>query len=192
MADTSIIYVKTDSQASVPIKAVDNGDGTYSLSVATPTALNAINSGELAVPSITVDTAAYIAADGVGGILTLANFVDYAGQAYIIDSISLTESGAQIPGLLLGFFRATPAGGTYADNSALAIDLTDLADLVGFVEVLSASWKTFGGKSVQMIGGIEMVGTCTATSCFMLIQTTTAYDAAAATDLGIKIGYRKL
>lgn len=34
MADTTIIYIKTDDQTEVPIKCYDNGDGTYSFATA--------------------------------------------------------------------------------------------------------------------------------------------------------------
>lgn len=188
MADTYLIEFAGPSGA-ILIKAVDLGDGTFALATSN---VQASANGRTARPTITVDTAAYASLDCVGGIITMASFLANSGGSAKLNSLTLSEAGAQSPALTISLFRATPVGGTYTDNLALATDASDLEDLVAVIDVPATAWKAFGGKTMCTIGGLDMIVDCAATSMFMLIQAQSAYDAVATDDLEMVFGYEEI
>lgn len=146
-------------------------------------------------PTITVATAAYVAGDGIGGIISLTNFVPVSGGKAEIDGITITELGGQTPALTITFFKATPTGGTYSDNDPLAVDATDVADETGSpVQFVAGDYRTINatGHKKASLTFPPITVECAATTLFMLIQADAAYDAVAGTDFVMRISYRKL
>lgn len=142
-------------------------------------------------PTIVVDTVAYAIGDVVGGIITLpaANYASDKGVT--LKSLVLKEGGGQAPALYLMFFKATPAGGTYTDNLALAYGAGDEANFVGGVSILAADWVVTSTRAQVTKAGDLLPAAVTATSMFMLIIAKSAYDAVAAGDLKADFTFRQ-
>lgn len=143
-------------------------------------------------PTITVDTVAYVNGDDVGGIITLTGALAYNRPTTLV-SVTLAEDGGQSPALSLFFFRATPAGGTYTDNAAIAFAAADLANFLTVVRVAAADWYVPSGSGKAFVAktNIQVAcdGTTTSDNLFMLIVADGAYDAVAANDLTMAIGF---
>lgn len=141
-------------------------------------------------PTVTITaTPDYSAGDCVGGIVTVSSAVNTKSNRPIrLTNVTLTDNAGQAPALSLLFFRATPAGGTYTDNSALVLDASDIADLVGVVRIAAADWYTVSSKSLVAVNDLNMIMDITTTSLFMLVVADGAYNAGATTDLTVKLG----
>jgi len=88
----------------------------------------------------TVGTAAYIAGDGIGGILDFGAINGLVGDSFAVDSIYISDKSKTKPAIFIEFFKATPVSGTYTDSSPLVYGSTDHANSVGLVSILSADW----------------------------------------------------
>lgn len=195
MADTSIRHTDRATGAYVEQLFKDVGSGKHA-AAAVLVGSDGLGVGSLrwARPTVTVDTAAYVDLDCIGGIITLADFVAISGGAAEIHSIEITELGAQKPPCSISFYKETPAGGTYTDNAGLVLDATDVASRTGPgpIQIVAGDYKAHGTHQVASLLFTPFAVECAVTSLFMLIQADGPYDAVAATDFKVRIGYKRI
>lgn len=135
-------------------------------------------------PTLTISASPdYADGDVVSGIVTFPT-VNYAsGKGVVLDKLTLCEDSGQAPALRIIFFKATPASGTYTDNSALAWGAGDLANIVGGFSVATADWVVTVSKSEVTYKDLNIPMAASATSLFALIIAKGVYNAAATDDL---------
>lgn len=130
-----------------------------------------IGAGRSVVKEVTVTTSGANYADGdcVGGIIEVTS-VNYAtGRPIRLRSIQVNDADGGGISMTVYFFKSTPSGGTYTDNSALAWAAGDSAKKVGQVSLPQASWVTDDQESSIGLGGLDQIMTISATSLFMII-----------------------
>ena len=125
--------------------------------------------------AVTTSGAAYIAADVVGGIISLLTVNSSTGRRVSLRSATIEEKGGAAPALKIYFFKATPAAGTYTDNAALVWGTGDAANQVGVLNVLAADYVTDVVQTSVTYSGLDMKITPAATTLFMLIVSQGAY-----------------
>src|SRR5262245_9823159 len=87
-------------------------------------------------PTITTSASPdYADGDVISGIVTLSGVFQLANRSAILRSVMLKDAAGQAPALSLLFFRATPSGGTYTDNSAIVFGSGDVGNCIGTVKV---------------------------------------------------------
>lgn len=135
-------------------------------------------------PTLTISASPdYAADDVISGIVTFPT-VNYAsGKGVKLDKLVLCEDSGQAPALRIIFFKATPSGGTYTDNSALAWGAGDLANIVGAVSIATGDWVVTSSKSEVTARDLNIPVAVSATSLFALVIAKGAYNAAATDDL---------
>lgn len=154
---------------------------------------NLLGAAVVVRPTTVVDTAAYVDGDCVGGIISIANFFTSGGGKAEITGMEITELGGQKPPILFSFYRATPAGGTYTDNAALALDASDVADRTGTpIIVVAGDYSALGGHQSAGLLFPPMTVEGNSSTLFMLMQAKGAYDAVAGSDLVIRINARRV
>lgn len=131
----------------------------------------------------------YAANDVIDRIKTLSNAVDGGPPGAVLTSVTIKEPGGQTPAMTLLFFKATPAGGTYADNTALVWGTNDLANLVGVVRILTTDWITIVSKSMVSVGDIGQFCKSANTDLYMLVIADEAFNASA--DVTIELGLER-
>jgi hypothetical protein len=128
----------------------------------------------------TVGTAAYIAGDGVGGILNFGATNGLSGDFYTVDSIHITDKSKSHPALFIEFFKATPASGTYTDSSPLVYGSGDHANSIGVVSILATDWLDFPRVSATAsrvsINDLGINLTETGTNLFALIHADSSFS----------------
>lgn len=144
-------------------------------------------------PTVTVSASPdYSSGDVVGGELTLTNACRIAGGYTRLSDVVLTNAVPGVPwtGAIL-FFDADPAG-TYTDNSAFPSLATDVAKLVGRVDIASGDWATFGGYGVAHLKGLNLIMKSAATANLWAVPiTTAAMNLAATTDITAKFNFER-
>lgn len=201
--------IKIGGKASSPdalptaVSALDRVDAAYDLSgrfiCYLATALDLANDTVRAIspaviirPTITISaTPDYSIGDTVGAIITLPSVMESSGRSAHLRSVTLKENSGQAPALTLLFFRSTPSGGTYTDNSALAWGTGDSANLIGVVRILAGDWYTVASKSQVSIGAIDQLHGSVTSDLYLLIIADSVYNAAATTDLTGEFGYER-
>ena len=91
----------------------------------------------------TVGTAAYVAGDVIGGILSFTTINSSTGRPVKIQSISLVDKSQQSVPCTFLFFSATPSGGTYTDGSPLVFGSGDYANYQGAVRFMETEWTSY-------------------------------------------------
>lgn len=90
----------------------------------------------------TIQAAAYIAGDVVGGKNALANAARVAGGSGYITGVRITSKADVTAPIDVLLFRADPTNTTWTENGAVAVHADDLAALVGAVQVFN--WFDLG------------------------------------------------
>lgn len=122
----------------------------------------------------TISTSAYVANNVVGGIQTLAAALRNATNGGILQNVSVMDAAAQGAQLSLFFFKALPAGGTYADHGALVLAAADLPNFLGKVDLAAANYDPAGtATKVNSLNNINMVLEGDASGNVYVIATTT-------------------
>jgi hypothetical protein len=86
---------------------------------------------------------AYTSGDAVGGLLTLTNMA--SGGTSKLLSVQLFDSDKQSSAMDLVLFKA--AFTATADNAAMAVSASDMANLLGHVSVAAADYAAFNATS---------------------------------------------
>lgn len=135
-------------------------------------------------PTLTISASPdYADTDVVSGIVTLSSVAYSSGKTVRLNKVVLAENSGQAPALEIIFFRATPASGTYTDNSALVWGAGDLANVAGSLTIATGDWVVTVSKSVCTKRDLNMLLTPAASDLFALIIAKGAYNAAATSDL---------
>jgi hypothetical protein len=159
-AGTLRVTHASDDPVVTAIQIIDDWDANDACRVVVP---------YTAPSSVAVTTSgAYAAGDVVGGIIEITTVNAASGRPVDLASIVVSDKNGNAVDLFLFFFRATPSGGTYTDNSALVWGSGDVANVVASVKILSTDWMVAASQSVV---GVELgwLSDVDGTSVFLLI-----------------------
>lgn len=142
----------------------------------------------------TVGTAAYVAGDSIGGVLTFANAAVLSGQPIIIDSVSIVDKSQQSIPCTFQWFSATPSGGTYTDGSALVYGSGDYAKFQAQTRFQASDWISYPATPTDGFASKNDLGTgvaIAATSLFALLIADASFSLTAG-DIIINVAGRRL
>ena len=167
---------------------------TIATAPATPT--SELHIGEVGGNSIhvtvtpTITAGAYTEDDVIGAIQTLTNAARVSGKPTTLDTLVITDLAMQDADMVLWFFNANPANGTYTDNLAYDIHDTDLAMCVGWVDVASSDYKDATDNSVACVRNIGLKMTPNASrNLFCIAQTKVGDTWATTSDVSFIYGF---
>ena len=193
----------------IPIKVVENLDGTGSLALSSTatspsteqlslggTLVSSTNplpiigsvGGKTAIVEITpVVTAAsaYATNNVVGGVLTL-NSALLSAQSGVIQSIRLRSKSSQLAGFRLYIFRSIPTT-VFTDHAAPAINQTDIAFIVDTF-VLASPDSSLGTYTFYSLNTSSSVVVATSTTLYGVLITTGTPTFTTTSDLTLSIG----
>ncbi len=92
-------------------------------------------------PTWTVDTAAYVQNDVVGGLITLADFAREDGGGGTLTSWRFRSILNINVATQLFIFDASPSASTTTDNGALTLDANDYGKVLRIYNLPAASWR---------------------------------------------------
>lgn len=110
----------------------------------------------------TVGTAAYVAKDAVGGLLTFANAARASGGSIIVDSVTVVDKSQTMLSLELVLFNVTFTAPT--DSSVFDPTDAELLTCVGVIPI--TTWYDFNDNSVAHRSGLGMNIVLAGTSLF--------------------------
>lgn len=146
----------------------------------------------------TVSTSAYTSGDVVGGATRIPRALGAYARG-VLKTVLVRDADAQKAALTLLLFKDAPTG-IAADNAALSLSTSDLALLVGKVNVAASDYETVGGKSVAVVDvAAALQGSAGDPSdrlqhlrtgdLWLVIVTTGTPTYAAASDLSLDLGF---
>lgn len=195
----SIPYIDPDqsnpARKTLMCALVDNGSGLFTVEPVTGSRGTdnlvslASGSGKAATVDVTPTVTAaiaYVAGNEVGGLLTFGNTLALAGSG-LIQSITLKSKTVQTVGFKLYIFKANPVNTVWTDKTAPAINVADIANLVG-VYPLSSGDSGLGTHTVYNLDGIGKTIAAGATTLYGILVTTGAPTFASTSDLTVSIG----
>lgn len=104
----------------------------------------------------TIQAAAYVAGDVIGGKLTFSNALQtMVGSGYLV-SVTVSDLAAQAVDLDLVVFKSDPSNTTFTENSALDIADADLSKVLTVVNLGSSSRFAFADNSVHHISSLAV------------------------------------
>jgi len=194
MADSYIDLTIRDND--IKLKVIDNGDGTYSLSVDGSDSGVILVAGENHIGSISghgktisvipaVTAGAYSAGDAVGGLITFANAARVSGAGGVLKSVVILDDAGQDVEMELWLFNATFTA--IGDNLAWAPSEADLEKLICVVSTTDGTWRAAGTPSANVIEVAQRYD-LTGTSMFGQLVTRGTPTFAAVDDVTVKIG----
>lgn len=148
-------------------------------------------------PTITTSASLdYSSGDVISGIITLTNAASDVGRQALLMSVAMKDDSNQGPALSLIFFRATPSGGTYTDNSQLVWGSGDLANVVGYVRIGTSDWYSPAAsvaKALFSTGAIKKMMSVAdaAKDLFMLIVADETINFASTSDLTLELSFER-
>lgn len=155
MAASMAVTIASDQSA---VKVSDGGgsltvDGTVAVS-AGEAHLGEVGGKTVIVEAVPViSTTAYAAGDAVGSTLSFASAVRVSAGSGTVQSVTITDKGAQAANLDLLLFTANLSVGP-TDNAAAAVPDADFANCVGKVSLTSHA--ALSDNSVSFIGNIGL------------------------------------
>ena len=138
----------------------------------------------------TITAGAYSIDDIVGAIQTLTAAARESNQETTLDTLVIRDLAMQDSDMVIWFFNANPANGTYTDNLALDIHDTDLAMCVGWVDITSSDFKDAADNSVACLRniGLKMLPNGSA-NLFAIAQIKVADTFVSTSDLTFMYGF---
>jgi len=127
----------------------------------------------------------YTAKDAVGGLLTFASAARVSGGAVTIQSVVVTDLGAQSGTLMLALFDRTFTA--IADNAAFAPSDADLANCIGVIPIYSTDYQAFSDNAVATVRNIGLGVVLSGTSLFGQLMCTGTPTYASTSDLTLKL-----
>lgn len=112
----------------------------------------------VATPTITAG--AYSALDAVGGMLTFTGLFKAQNAGAALVGMVITDLAKQNAGLVLVLFNQTFTA--TADNAAFDVSDTDILNIIGYVGVLAADYKSFNDNSIAV--GVSQIAMRSATA----------------------------
>ena len=185
MADKEFQVRDVSTPAFYPVKLVDNGDSTYSISMAA--SAGSISDGITIAQTPTVTAGAYSANDAVGGLLTFASAARATGGGGVIKNVVIIDDAGQDAVTELWLFDVTFTA--MVDNAAWAPSQADLRNLVAVISTNDSAngWAAAGTPSVCSIEcsyRFDAIGT----SLFGQLVTRGTPTEAATDDITVQIG----
>lgn len=161
--------IATDDVSSVHYQRVklDAGaDGATSPvvgSVALPTVLLPVGHAVTRITQTpTVGTAAYVAKDAVGGLLTFANAARVSGSSITIESVTVVDKSQVMLSLDLYLSKASFTAPT--DSSAFDPTDTELLDCIGVIPL--TNWADFTDNSIATRTNVGLTAVLDGTSLY--------------------------
>lgn len=148
----------------------------------------------------TIDTAAYVSGDRLGSVMTFSSAAQANGGKGAIVGCNLQDAAASNFDIQLWLFTVTPTL-VNADNGVF--DITDAnlvtADLVGVIDFWAAHANTVSTSSRMVPGSVRgaipvfIPYSCNAsdTALYGIMKAMGSYDAAATTDLTVRLFVRR-
>ena len=190
----------TLKENNIKLLVVDQGDGTYKLSVAADLVVGdtlILAAGENHVgqvgaegdtipqtPTISASTI-YAAGDAVGGLLTFVNAARVSAGGGVIKSMIIVDDDQEAGALELWLFNQTFTA--TADNAAFDPSEADLENLVGVITTNDGTWFDTANQSVADVEASRRYD-LTGTSLFGQLVTRGTQTYTAVDDLTVKIG----
>ena len=155
------------SAVKTPVVMLDLGsDSTESIvdgTVAAPAALLPTGGKAVTITQTpTVGTAAYVAKDAVGGLLTFANAARVSAGSISIDAVTIVDKAQQMMSLDLVLFNATIGAPT--DSSPFDPTDAELLTCIGVIPV--TVWSDFTDNSVASRSALGLTANLAGTSLF--------------------------
>jgi hypothetical protein len=162
--------VRTEDRGGIktPVVMLDLGPGGGSESVvdgtaASPAALLPTGGKAVTITQTpTVGTAAYVAKDAVGGLLTFANAARVSGGSICVDAVTIVDKAQQMMSLDLVLFNVTFTAPT--DSSAFDPTDAELLTCIGVIPI--TVWSDFNDNSVASRSGLGLTANLAGTSLF--------------------------
>ena len=180
----------------VPDILIPGGPGVYDEAAGGSKVLTGSNGrpevgspNKVITPTVTVNTAAYVAGDVLGGKLVLTDAVRVAGGKAVLESVHITDAGDQKALIDLLFFDADPTAASTTDHAAFAWS-SDVSKCKGHVAVALADYTTIAGVAVASKRGLglELQSAATANLWCVPVAVGTP-DYVASSDLRISFGF---
>lgn len=144
----------------------------------------------VSVTPVLTGAGAYSSGNAVGPKQTIASAARKTTKTQImLQTLTVTDKANQKAALTILFFDSDPTAGTYTDKSALALS-TDLAKVIGKVNVAAADYETIDSKAVACLKsiGLEMQLTAGATTLYAAVLTTGTPTYTSTSDLTFRYG----
>lgn len=147
--------------------------------------------GKTVVVTPAITAGAYSASDNIGGKMTLTGAMWSDGGAAVLVSVLVTDKANIKAPMQVVIFDADPTAATLTDNAAIVFS-TDVAKVVGIVDITAADWITMGSMgfaSVSLVRAIEgAAGSNNLWAAAMVTGTPTFVSVA---DLTFKFGFER-
>jgi hypothetical protein len=140
---------------------------------------------------LTVEAAAYATGDVIGGKITIPNAVRGDGGSGLLKSVLLCSKADLTVNMDLVLFSADPANTTFTENAAVAIATTDVAKVLGVIQL--ATRFDLGTPVVTGAFNVDMIVQAAATSrsLFACLIARGAYTPAATADVILRFGIQQ-
>lgn len=148
-------------------------------------------SNELIDVQLTVQAAAYAAGDVIGGKITIPGAVARDGGSGLLKSVLLCSKADLTVNMDLVLFSADPAASTFTENGPVAIDVTDVAKVLGVISL--ATRFDLGTPVVVGAANLDMIvqsGALTR-NLFACLIARGAYTPAATADVILRFGIQQ-
>lgn len=148
-------------------------------------------SNEVIDVQLTVQAAAYATGDVIGGKITIPNAVARDGGSGILKSVLLCSKADLTVNMDLVLFSADPADTTFTENGAVAIATTDVAKVLGVLQL--ATRFDLGTPVVAGAYNVDMIVQAAAASrsLFACLVARGAYTPAATADVILRFGIQQ-
>lgn len=161
--------VRTNDRSSVktPVVMLDLGsdsaesivDGTS----ATPAALMPVGGKAVAIVATpSVGTAAYVAKDAVGTLLSFSNAARVSGGSITVDAVTIVDKAQQMMTMELVLFNASIT--TPTDSSAFDPTDAELLTCIGVIPI--STWYDFNDNSVAHRAGLGLTAVLAGTTLY--------------------------
>jgi len=140
---------------------------------------------------LTVEAAAYATGDVIGGKITIPNAVARDGGSGLLKSVLLCSKADLTVNMDLILFGADPADTTFTENGAVAIATTDVAKVLGAIQL--ATRFDIGTPVVAGAFNVDMVVQAAAASraLYACLVARGAFTPAATADLILRFGLQQ-
>lgn len=135
-------------------------------------------------PTVTASSA-YASGNSVGGLLTFANGVRFAGGTGLVQSALLQFKSAQSGNYDLILFSSNPANSTIADKTAFSLAVADYNKVIGAIPI--SYYTSLGTPSVAEALNLALPVISTTTSLFGALVTRSTPTFASTSDVQVTL-----
>lgn len=140
---------------------------------------------------LTVEAAAYATGDVIGGKITIPNAMARDGGTGLLKSVVLCSKADLTVNMDLVLFSDDPADTTFTENGAVAIATTDVAKVLGALQL--ATRFDLGTPVVTALNNVDMAlrSGAASRSLFACLIARGAYTPAATADVILRFGIQQ-